>query len=74
MSVDYDSKKEIICFTINDNTIIGIFHMLKAKIIIIIWSSAFTYHFSVSSILEHNENNRVWAYNIFSDTKHFNIK
>lgn len=48
--------------------------MPKAKNIIIIWPSAFTYHFSVSSVLGHNDNKRVWACSIFSDTKHFNVK
>ncbi|KAF4793223.1 hypothetical protein TURU_113142 [Turdus rufiventris] len=42
----------------SDNATIGIFHMPEAKNIIIIWPSDFTCHFSVGSVLGHNENNR----------------
>lgn len=48
--------------------------MPKARNIIITWPSDFTCHFCVGSVLGHNENNRVWTYNIFSDIKHFHIK
>lgn len=48
--------------------------MPEAKNIVTVWPSAFTYHFSVSSVLGHNDNKRVCAYNIFSDAKHFNVK
>lgn len=48
--------------------------MPKAKNIIIILPSAFIYHSEVSSVMGHNGNKWVWVYNIFSDTKHFNIK